>query len=111
MQRTIIRHTHVIPGYHRDAVEAGIRQCAEEHGGRLVGDPSLEMRGGHTELTVRVPNAWWDEWMTVHVPLLWEAQLTRRGVDRWKVVAVVEEIREGMRAALAARRAAGLPRG
>jgi hypothetical protein len=75
------RVTYPVPGNGRSAIEEGIRQCAAEHGGRVVGQPSLKERNGLAWLTVDKANDWWAEWMAVHSPSMWVAALLQHGMD------------------------------
>jgi hypothetical protein len=87
------RVSYPIPGNQRSAIEAGIRQCASEHGGRVVGQPTLKQQNGQTCLTVDKASEWWAEWMAVHSPSMWVDALLRHGMDPSLAETVLADLR------------------
>lgn len=77
MTREIIIPTVARLGDCRREIERAIQQCTAEHGGRLIGDPTVEVLqstcndGTQAILTIVYledgdPTGWWREWLTVH---------------------------------------------
>jgi hypothetical protein len=86
--RVYRRVHHVGLGNCRAALEAAVQQCALENGG-VVGHPTI-VRGG---VIVDEDSAWWDEWMRVHGPELYLANLLEMGLPPEQAERMLERLR------------------